>query len=262
MLEVRDLSYVYPNGSTALDHVTLSVAAGELVTVIGPNGSGKSTLLKIVSRVLGVSSGTVELEGRRVDAWPAKEYARAVGYLAQDVDAALPIVALDAVASGRAPYLGRFQWESDDDRAKARAALARCDATHLENRFVPEMSGGERKRVMLARVLTGEPRLLVLDEPFASIDLAHVQQLTAVLVEFTRRAGCAALLVSHDVNWAAAASDRIVIMSEGRVAAAGPPREVLTERTIREAFGIDSEIVQRKDGGVFVVPTVALPRRR
>ena len=244
MLELRNVSYEYGEVA-ALRDVTLTIGERQLVALAGPNGSGKSTLLKLVARVHLSQRGDVLFEGKRLDAWEPKEYARRVGYLPQDPDPAFPMRALDVVVSGRAPYLGRFAWESASDFAEAEKALALCDAGHLADRYLDEMSGGERKRVFVARVLAGTPRLILLDEPLAALDLSHVQQFAALLREIVDRTGCTVVFAAHDLNWAAARSDRMLVMQEGRLALDATPAEVMRPDVIRELFGFDAKLVDR-----------------
>jgi ABC-type cobalamin/Fe3+-siderophores transport system ATPase subunit len=242
MLDLRDLSFSYAN-SDALRNVTFSLGERQLVALTGPNGSGKSTLLKMIARVLEPHRGAIAFEERNVHDWPAKEYAKRVGYLPQDPDPAFPMRAIEVVVSGRAPYLGRFSWERAGDWEEAERALALCDAAHLRDRYLDEMSGGERKRVFLARVLAGTPRLIVLDEPLAALDLSHVQQFSRLLRDVVDRTGCTVLFAAHDLNWAAAHSDRMLVMQGGALALDAPPSEVMTAAVMRTLFGFDAETV-------------------
>ena len=252
MLDVRGVSYSYAN-APAIRDVSFTLGERQLVALTGPNGSGKSTLLKIAARVLAPHSGNVQFENKAVEQWPAKEYAKRVGYLPQDPEPAFPMRALDVVVSGRAPYLGRFSWEQASDWNEAERALELCDAAHLRDRYLDEMSGGERKRVFLARVLAGTPRLIILDEPLAALDLSHVQQFSQLLRDVVDRTGCTVLFAAHDLNWAAAHSDRMLVMQRGALALDAPPSEVMTARVMRELFGFDAETVA-SGGRVWIVP--------
>ncbi|MBV8519111.1 MAG: ABC transporter ATP-binding protein [Acidobacteria bacterium] len=254
MLELRDVAYAYA-GAPALRDVTLRVGQRELVALAGPNGSGKSTLLKLIARVFAPQRGTIAFEGTPLAQWLGKDYAKRVGYLPQDPDPAFPMRALDVVVTGRAPYLGRFAWESARDWDEARAALALCDAEHLAERYLDEMSGGERKRVFLARVLAGQPRLILLDEPLAALDLAHVQQFAALLRDVVDRTGATVLFAAHDLNWAAAHSDRMLVMQQGALALDAAPSEVMRAEVVRALFGLEVETVAR-DGRTWIVPRV------
>jgi ABC-type cobalamin/Fe3+-siderophores transport system ATPase subunit len=143
-LALERVSFAYDQ-RVAVSEVSLSLGTtGQLIALTGPNGSGKSTLLKLMARVFAPTSGRVLYQQRPAQEWPAKAYAREVGYLPQDPDPAFPMRAIDVVVSGRAPYLGRFSWEGEGDYAEAERALATCDAAHLRERFLDEMSGGER----------------------------------------------------------------------------------------------------------------------
>ena len=248
MLALRGASYSYA-GANAVHEISLNISERQLVALTGPNGSGKSTLLKLAARVLTPHAGEVRFEDKPLAQWNAKEYARKVGYLPQDPDPAFPMRAIEVVVSGRAPYLGRFAWETDRDYDEARNALALCDATHLADRYLDEMSGGERKRVFLARVLAGTPKLILLDEPLAALDLSHVQQFSALLRDVVDRTGCTVVFAAHDLNWAAAYADRMLVMQQGALALDAAPAEVMRAEVMRELFGFEGRVV-----GGFVIP--------
>ncbi|HEY2092080.1 MAG TPA: ABC transporter ATP-binding protein [Thermoanaerobaculia bacterium] len=261
MLRVENVSYAYgvapptrrrmhPDADAAesaaphrgVNDVSLHVGdGGALIALAGPNGSGKSTLLKLIARVIAPQRGEVVLDDR--NDWTAKEYARRVGYLPQETEDVFAMRAIDVVVSGRAPYLSRFAFESEEDYAEAEKALALCDASYLGARFLDEMSGGERKRVFLARVLAGAPRLILLDEPFAALDVAHVQQFSRLLRDIVDRTNSTVVFASHDLNWAAAYSDRMLVMRDGRIARDATPGEVMRTEVVRELFGFDARTI-------------------
>lgn len=254
LVELRDVSYAYAD-APALRDVSCVIRERQLVALTGPNGSGKSTLLKLIARVLEPRGGVVLYEDKPLAEWTAKEYAKRVGYLPQEPDPAFPMRAIDVVVSGRAPYLGRFSWETPRDFDEADRALALCDATHLRDRYLDEMSGGERKRVFLARVLAGTPRLIVLDEPLAALDLSHVQQFSKLLRDVVDQTGCTVLFAAHDLNWAAAHSDRMLVMQRGTLALDAPPHEVMRAEVMRDLFGFEAETITRGDR-TWIVPSV------
>jgi iron complex transport system ATP-binding protein len=255
VLTLRNVSYSY-DSSAAVRDVSLSIAERQLVALTGPNGSGKSTLLKLIARVYSAQRGQVLFDGKALAEWPAKEYAKRVGYLPQDPDPAFPMRAIDVVLSGRAPYLRRFEWESDRDRQEARQALALCDAVDLAERYLDEMSGGERKRVFLARVLAGTPRLILLDEPLAALDLSHVQQFSNLLRDIVDRTGCAVVFAAHDLNWAAAHSDRMLVMQRGALALDATADAVMRPEVMRQYFGFEAETFAA-DGRNWIVPKMS-----
>ncbi len=254
MLELRNVSYAYGEVGAVSD-VSVHIGERQLVALTGPNGSGKSTLLKLIARVYAPHAGEVSFEQKPLPQWPAKEYARRLGYLPQDPDPGFPMRAIDVVVSGRAPYLGRFAWETDRDWEEASRALSLCDAAHLANRYLDEMSGGERKRIFLARVLAGTPRLILLDEPFSALDISHVQQFSALLREVVDRTGCTVVFAAHDLNWAAAHSDRMLVMQGGALALDAAPSDVMRAEVMRTMFGFEAETVA-SGGKTWVVPHV------
>ena len=247
-LELRNVSYAYGDTS-ALRDISVSFGANQLIALAGPNGSGKSTLLKLAARVAHPQAGEVAYEHRPLREWPAKEYAKQVGYLPQEAEPAFPMRALDVVVSGRAPFLGRFAWENERDFAEARRALELCDAAHLAERYLDEMSGGERKRVFLARVLAGTPRVILLDEPLAALDVAHVQSFSHLLRDIVDRTGSTVVFASHDLNWAAAYSDRMLVMRSGTLALDAAPNDVMRSEVVSELFGFEARI-----SGGWLVP--------
>ena len=217
--------------------------------------SGSSRPAQLIARVLQPRGGAITFEGRALTDWRPKEYARLVGYLPQDPDPGFPMRALDVVVSGRAPFLGRFAWESDEDWAEAERALADCDAMHLAERALDEMSGGERKRVFLARVLAAKPRLILLDEPLTALDIAHIQQFSRLLRAIVDRTGATVVYAVHDLNWAAAHTDRMLVMQSGSLVMDDRPDVVLQADVVRRLFAYDAATVTL-DGRTWIVPRV------
>ncbi len=238
-----------------LREVSLSVAPGEVVGVIGPNGSGKSTLLRVITRLLPARSGRVLLGGRPVQSYGVAELARVVAVVPQGAVLPEGFTGLEVALLGRTPHLRLLQTESRRDVAIARAALARCDALHLADRRVGEMAGGERQRLLVARALAQQPRLLLLDEPTVHLDLTHQAALCALVVERCREDGLAALLVLHDLTLAAQFCDRLVLLGEGRVLAQGLPDAVLQPERLARAYGGPVSVLSHpRTGRPVVVP--------
>ncbi len=254
MMELSSVGYAYAKGG-GVDSVTTRFREGELVSLTGPNGSGKSTLMKLMARALDPQRGEVRLLDRPLAAWDRREFARETGYLPQEPEWLLPMRAIDVVLSGRAPFLERFRWESKEDYALAEQALADCDASHLADRLLEEMSGGERKRVFLARVLAGQPRLILLDEPLAALDLEHMQRFVEMLRTIVDVKGSTVVFISHDMNWSSACADRMLVMNGGRLVLEGPPREVMRPEVMLEHFNFRGEALQSDSGRSWIVPS-------
>ncbi|MFF3225841.1 heme ABC transporter ATP-binding protein [Nocardia suismassiliense] len=238
-----------------LEAVDFDVVAGEVVALVGPNGAGKSTLLAVLAGELTPSEGTVELEGHALTHWSPLDMARRRAVLPQTHTVGFPFTAREVVAMGRAPWLRTERRELDDERVAA--AMAAADVEHLAARSFPTLSGGERARVALARVLAQDTGTLLLDEPTAALDLGHQE---AVLHLATSRAqtGTAVVVVLHDLGIAAAYADRVAVLESGRIAADGPPRQVLTTDLLTRVYQHPVEVLNHPATGAQLV----LPVRR
>ncbi len=221
-----------------LESVSLAVAPGQALGLIGPNGAGKTTILRLATGYLRPAAGRVALFGRDVGAYGRREAARLVALVPQEAPVGLPFTAGELVLMGRAPYHAGLGFEGPADLAAADAAMVRTGVRHLADRAFDTLSGGERRRVLLARALAQAPRLLLLDEPTSHLDLGQQQMLVEMVRALTGE-GVAVVAVWHDLTLAAAASDRLALLAGGRVLAAGEPAVVLTPETIAAAYGCE-----------------------
>jgi ABC-type cobalamin/Fe3+-siderophores transport system ATPase subunit len=254
LLRASALSGGY-DGDDIVRGIDLEVAEGECVAVLGPNGAGKSTLLRLLAGILPSNSGEVELRGRALRAWRRREVAREVGLVPQSVSFAFPLTVAEVVQQGRAPHLGPWKPPSPRDHAAVDAAIARVGLSGRRTAAIQHLSGGERQLVLLARTLASEPRLLLLDEPTAALDVRHQLEFAGIVRQLVAE-GVGAVLVAHDWNFALRLAHRLLVLHHGRVAASGWPAEVLRGDLFREVFGVEVEVLQREGGA----PTV-LPRR-
>jgi cobalamin transport system ATP-binding protein len=257
VLEARDVAFGY-DGRRVVDGVSLAVAAGELVGVIGPNGAGKTTLVRLLAGVVAPDAGTVLLDGEPLGARSRRERARVLALVPQDPRVEFPFTTLEIVLMGRAPYLSGLGFAGARDVTLARAALARLGLEGLEDRPLAALSGGERQRVFLARALVQEPRVLLLDEPTTHLDLRHQSMLLQVVRDRVRADGLAAVAVLHDLNLAVMACDRVVLLAEGRVVAAGPPADVFTGDRIAHVFGARVQVARDARTGMPTVLPLSL----
>ena len=236
-------------GTPVLRSVSFAAFAGQVTGLVGPNGAGKSTLLRVMAGVLRPDAGSVWLGAADLSELPARDRARQVAYLPQH-EAAHPFTALETVLMARYPHLSRFALEGADDRRIARAAMVRTETERFEHRQLDRISGGERQRVLLARALAQQGRVLLLDEPVASLDLRH--QLTAMETLRSEVAGgeVAAVVALHDVWLASRYCDRLTLISDGEVVAEGTPAEVFTLQRFREVFGVEAVVEHESDTGM------------
>jgi len=253
-LAARRLSYAY-DGRVALREVDLNVAPGEIVGVLGPNGSGKSTLIKVLTGVHRSYDGSATVDGREVREIPRRDLARRIAVVQQEPTFSFSFTALEIVLMGRHPHLAGLAFESSHDVDLAREALERCGAGHLASRSIHELSSGERQRVVFARALTQQPRSLVLDEPASFLDIRHQVALYDIVRQQVTERGCSVLTALHDLNLAAEYCDRIYLLREGRVEAAGSTGEVFTYANLRRVFDTDVYVdTNALTGKMLVVP--------
>lgn len=251
-IEVRGVSAAYedPAGShrskrgagapvLAVEDVSLHLAKGELLAVLGPNGAGKSTLLKLLSGAMAPSRGQVHLFGKPIADHDRRAVAQRVAVVPQLEQVAFAFSVREVVRMGRAPHLGGWLRLSSEDEAIVEDAITRCDLVALQDRPASALSGGERKRVAIARALAQRPRVLLLDEPGAFLDVRHALALYDLLTEAIAREELACLVVMHDLNIAAQYASRAMLMKEGRVIALGGIDEVMTYAHLKTTFDTD-----------------------
>ena len=249
------VTLAYGDGPPVVDALDLEVPDGEITCIVGPNACGKSTLLRALARLLRPRDGAVLLDGEAIHGMRTREVARRLGQQPQSPTAPEGLRVQDLVARGRYPHQRLFQQWSEQDEAAVTHALAVTHTDVLADRPVDELSGGQRQRVWIAMALAQETPILLLDEPTTYLDIAHQLEVLDLLAELNRSEGRTVVMVLHDLNEAARYSDHLVALCRGRVVASGRPRDVVTEVTVREVFGIDSRVVPDPVTGTpMVVP--------
>ncbi|MFH1331319.1 MAG: ABC transporter ATP-binding protein [Actinomycetota bacterium] len=241
------------DGRVALEGVDLAVAAGEWVALVGPNGAGKTSLLRARAGTV-PSAGTVAVGGRPRRGTPRRRWARLVAAVAQHPVLPAAMTAAEYVLLGRTPHLGYLAAEGPADVAAALAALERLDAGALASRPLGSLSGGERQRVVLARALAQDPEVLLLDEPTASLDIGHQQQVLDLVEGLRRERGIAVVTALHDLTLAAQYADRLVLLDGGRVVADGEAAAVLTLETLARFSGARVALLRGPDDEIVVAP--------
>ena len=253
LIEARGL-YARYGATPALDGLNAEFPAGGITAILGENGSGKSTLLKLIARILPPASGELFLEGRRLGDLPRRETARRIAYLPQTVDLVFPIRCFDLVLQGRAPWSRGFTADGPEDRRRALEAMHACDVSTLAERDASALSGGERRRVFLARALAQEAEVWLLDEPTSGLDPRHRLEFLDLLRRTHRDRATTVLFVTHEIETAAQVADRLLLLRAGRTLAAGTAQETLTVDNVREAFGVESRVGTDPAGKLRVEP--------
>jgi iron complex transport system ATP-binding protein len=236
VVEIRNLAFAYQQ-TLALRDVSLEIAEGEQVAVLGPNGSGKSTLLKILSRTLNPSAGQVCLFGERIESFGRRALSQKVAVVPQETQATFPYTVAEVVLMGRASYLPAFALENARDREIARDSMRLTDTLSLADRYIHELSSGEKQRVILARALAQEAGLLLLDEPTTFLDIKHQIEIHELLFRLNRQKGLTIITALHDLNLASIYFPRVVLLESGRIHCQGSPQEVLTAERIFSVYG-------------------------
>ncbi len=241
ILQARNIAYTRDE-TPILTGVDFTVASGECIGLVGPNGAGKSTLLKVIGGLWGGASGDIHLCERTLTTYTSREIARIVAHVPQFTQIAFAFTVREIVMMGRSPHLGRFQIETAHDRAIADDAMQMTHISHLADRFVQTLSGGELQRVMIARALAQEPRLLLLDEPTNNLDIKHQLGLLQLVQSLAHDNGLGVVAAIHDLGMAARFCDRIVVIHQGRIIADGEPQAVLTPAVLHDVFGINGQL--------------------
>lgn len=239
MLEVKNLSYHYLNGPAVLEDVSFSVAEGQFLAILGNNGVGKSTMLKCFNKILAPDAGQVLMDGEDLLKMSLRGIARRMAFVAQSVPNTQMTVH-DMVMLGRRPYM---KWGfTEDDHQIVHHTMAQLDIEPLRGRFLSELSGGERQKVMLARALAQQPKVLLLDEPTSSLDIQNQYQVLKIVRDICHDQNLTAVVVIHDLNLALRFCDRFLLMRQGKVYACGG-KEILTRQALKDVYHVDAQVV-------------------
>ena len=254
-IRTENLTFAYKDKSV-LDGVSLSIEGGEMVGILGPNGSGKTTLLRIFSAVLR-GRGEVKLNGRNIETYGKRELSRLFAMVPQESQVLFPYTVAEIVLMGRASYHSPLALEGRKDLEVARASMELTDCLPFSDRYLHELIGGEKQRVITARALAQEPQILLLDEPSAFLDLKHQVQTLDLMRQLNRERQLTIVAALHDLNLAALYFNRLVMLRDGKIYRDGSPGNVITEETINEVYGIPVRVQQDSSAArpqVFIRP--------
>lgn len=244
MLRLKDIRFKYDNGQDdfELSDINLEIESGEFVTILGPNGSGKSTLLNLILGDLIPAEGEILFNRKGYSSYSRKEIAKRVSFVPQRYYSVYPFSVYEIVAMGRTPYLNLLGFEREEDVQKISNALELVGISHLKNKSINSVSGGEAQRAFIARAIVQEPELILLDEPNAHLDLEHQISIFNLLKSLNDEKRLTILMVSHDLNLAGCYSKRIILMKSGNIFMDAEKSLVLTEKNISNVFKVNSKI--------------------
>lgn len=248
LIELSNIEFSYHPGNGdqfKLDEISAAIEAGEFLVILGPNGSGKSTLLKIISGTLKPGNGIVNLKNKDLKKYSVKEIARLIAFVPQDTFTIFPFSVYEIVMMGRTPYLDMFGIENEEDHKIVEETLELVGISHLKHKGINEVSGGEAQRAFLARALVQQPKIILLDEPNAHLDIKHQIAFFDLLKKLNREEGLTVIAISHDLNLSAYYSERAILMRQGKIFMDDVKTKVLTEENIQKVFGVKTVVTNQ-----------------
>jgi iron complex transport system ATP-binding protein len=252
-ITIKGLTFSY-NSHKILDDLNVVVDDSEILGLVGPNGSGKTTLIKCIDRIL-KPKGSILLDGKEIENMSRQEVARQIGYVPQSSSTPLATTVFDTVLMGRRPHIS---WRvTDADLDKVAEVLERLHLGDLAMRDFSQLSGGQKQKVLIARALAQEPAVLLLDEPTSNLDMKHQLEVMETVSSLVKEKNISAVMAIHDLNLAARFSDRLVMLKDGQVYAAGEPKVLLNEANICKVYGIEAMVINAL-GRPYIVPVRSL----
>lgn len=252
IINCTNLGFSY-NETEILNGINISISPGQMIGILGANGAGKSTLLKILCGVLKPKIGEALFNGEALSKMDRRDIAKGIAYIPQDPMFAFPFTVIEVVLMGRAPYIGRFEFERDEDREIAENALQAVGILHLKDRLINEISSGERQLASIARGLVQEPEIMILDEPATYLDIKHRNEIMNILKDLKENRGISIIAATHDIFSSLFFFDEIIILKEGIILAEGKTDYVVNSELLSSAYGTEVT-VKKENGRVFVFP--------
>lgn len=253
MIEIKNLTFSY-HDKNVLKNISLRVDNGEILGILGPNGSGKTTLINILNGYLRKDNGEIIIKNKRIEEYSRKELARIMGVVPQDTVPAFDFTVYDIVAMGRYPHLGIMDPISDRDKMLILEALKKTGLYELRDKSIREISGGEKQRVFIARVIAQGPEIILLDEPTSNLDIRYQIEILEI-IEKMRSEGKTILMSMHDVNLAIRYCTKLALISQGMIYSMGNPNDVINEESIEKVYGIKGRIIRNgKNRIAYILP--------
>jgi len=253
-VRVEGMSFNY-DSHEVLNDVTLDIEPCKVTCVIGPNGAGKTTLLKVIASILKPTKGTVYLDFKDLRLYNPKEVARVIAYSEPNISKSIPVKVLDLIITARYPFQGNTQFFEDPNDLRIVDEVCReLNITYLLNKRLDQVSSGELQRVLIATALVKNPKVLLLDEPSAFLDIRYRFEVLRYVKEVTTKYGLTTVVALHDLQLASMFCDEVVLMDRGRIVKYGTVNEVLTSDVIKDVYGVDVEVITLSDNSLVIIP--------
>ncbi len=253
LLEINNVEFSYNKKKKIFEDISFSIDEGDILCILGPNGAGKSTLIKCINGLLKLNKGDILFKGKNITMMDNDELAKKMGYIPQTHSSTFAFRVIDIVLLGRVPHLGLTESPGENDYKIAEKAMENLGITHLKDKLYNEISGGERQLVIMARVLTQQPEVLLLDEPTSHLDFGNQIRTLGIINKLSKN-GLSVIMTSHYPDHAFISSNKVVIMNKGTLMAVGSPEDVVTEENMRNAYEIDVRIMDVEEHRKTVVP--------
>ncbi len=253
IIDVRDLSFRY-NSKTILNNINFGLDRDQIVGILGPNGAGKSTIIKILGGILEYE-GSIKLVDRELRSFKRKELAKIIAVVPQNFEPGFDFKVRDLVMMGRTPYLKMFESMSSEDFNIVEDTMKLTDIVHIQDKSIREISGGERQRVIIAMAIAQDPKILLLDEPNANLDLKYQISIFELLKHLVKTKHISIIVAMHDVNLAVKYCNKIMLLNKGEIVQFDIPEKVITEDNIKKVYEIDSSIIKDGNGTLtYIIP--------
>jgi len=243
-VELKSVSFSY-DSTRAVDGVSLEIDSGKTLCLVGPNGSGKTTLLKLIASIIKPEEGVIYLDGKDLKTYDRNEIAKTLSYSDPHLPRTLPARVIDFILTSRYPFHRVFQYfESKEDLELVDFLSKELGISHLLDRRLDQLSSGELQRVVIVAALTKKPRVLLLDEPSAFLDIRYRFEVMDIIKKYTVEYGATSIVALHDIHIASLYCDRVVLLDKGKIVAYGPPSDVFSSKAVEEVYGVKVEIIR------------------
>lgn len=254
VLEAKEINFAYEK-NYIIENLSTKIEKGKFISIIGPNGSGKTTLLKLFLNILNRKSGKIFLKNRDIRKYKRRDIAKNISYVPQKSDMNFDFNVEEIVSMGRAPYIHSLASETEKDRKIIKNSMLKTDVYDLKNRSIQNLSGGEFQRVIIARAITQDTEIMLLDEPISHLDIHHQIEILDTLKNLNKNENITIVLILHDINMAIRYSDKIILMDKGKIMSQGIPDKVVTEENLYNIYKMNFEIlISEQEDTKYIIP--------